>query len=304
MNGYTNSPIYGGGGYSRNYIDNWDFNNPVNQRSQSSYTSAGYTIDRWKIAENSSLSIYSTSNKTDNGIQIKGRMYQLFETFYPFRSERVTLSMRYTNKYSTTSGRINILSGSTWLADNLNVKPNVSHDIISITFNIPSNLSLTNDFQVNIISEDNPIIVHAIKLEIGKESTLKNDILGINYIEEFKKCRRYLYRFDNTNYGNFTRITESAYGHNEHLILATVSPPDNFRVYQPTPSLSYSDLSGFYFTENYNDHRNVIDHIYLSGNSPNIFSLDVWMNSDWVELSKCYTFYMSQGHWFQISAEL
>ena len=32
----------------RNLLDNSDFTNPVNQRGQTSYTGAGYTIDRWK----------------------------------------------------------------------------------------------------------------------------------------------------------------------------------------------------------------------------------------------------------------
>lgn len=32
----------------RNLLDNSDFRNPVNQRGQTSYTAAGYTIDRWK----------------------------------------------------------------------------------------------------------------------------------------------------------------------------------------------------------------------------------------------------------------
>lgn len=36
-------------GYAYNLLDNSDFRNPVNQRGQTSYTAAGYTIDRWAV---------------------------------------------------------------------------------------------------------------------------------------------------------------------------------------------------------------------------------------------------------------
>jgi hypothetical protein len=32
-----------------NLLDNWYFGNPVNQRGQTEYTAAGYTIDRWRV---------------------------------------------------------------------------------------------------------------------------------------------------------------------------------------------------------------------------------------------------------------
>ena len=35
-----------------NLLDNWYFGNPVNQRGQTSYTGAGYTIDRWRLFSN------------------------------------------------------------------------------------------------------------------------------------------------------------------------------------------------------------------------------------------------------------
>lgn len=39
--------------YAHNLLDNSDFRNPVNQRGQSSYTTAwGYTLDRWYLGDN------------------------------------------------------------------------------------------------------------------------------------------------------------------------------------------------------------------------------------------------------------
>lgn len=37
---------------ARNLLDNSDFTNPVNQRGKTSYTKAGYTIDRWELSAN------------------------------------------------------------------------------------------------------------------------------------------------------------------------------------------------------------------------------------------------------------
>lgn len=44
----------------RNLLDNSDFRNPVNQRGKTSYTAAGYTIDRWNI--NSNISSMGVKN--------------------------------------------------------------------------------------------------------------------------------------------------------------------------------------------------------------------------------------------------
>lgn len=40
--------------YKHNYLDNSDFTNPVNQRGLTSYTSIGFTIDRWRFHANNS----------------------------------------------------------------------------------------------------------------------------------------------------------------------------------------------------------------------------------------------------------
>ncbi len=169
---------------NKNLLDNWDFTNPVNQRGQSSYSSVGYTIDRWKITEQSKITVNSDS------INVKGRMYQLLEDFAALKGKTVTLSLFYTNNTNSTEGRINVINGSTWLSENVNIKANVSKNIISTTFTIPNTLS---EFAVNFISENATIKLHAYKLELGEVSTLKNDALGVSYAEELRKCQRYYY---------------------------------------------------------------------------------------------------------------
>ena len=50
----------------RNLLDNSDFRNPVNQRGQTSYNSAGYTIDRWTKESNTILTIADDCINIDN----------------------------------------------------------------------------------------------------------------------------------------------------------------------------------------------------------------------------------------------
>lgn len=51
-----------------NLLDNWYFGNPVNQRGQTEYTAAGYTVDRWKLTNpNGTLFV------RDDGIALVGR---------------------------------------------------------------------------------------------------------------------------------------------------------------------------------------------------------------------------------------
>lgn len=65
----------------RNLLDNSDFRNPVNQRGATSYTGVEYTIDRWKIWDNSTL------NVNDGYIEITERAYQ----YYPLNTFKNTV---------------------------------------------------------------------------------------------------------------------------------------------------------------------------------------------------------------------
>lgn len=55
-----------------NLLDNWYFINPVNQREQTSYSNAGYTIDRWKLTSGS-------AEVVSGGITLNGTLVQILE---------------------------------------------------------------------------------------------------------------------------------------------------------------------------------------------------------------------------------
>lgn len=51
-----------GAGSNPNLLTNWYFPDPINQRGKTSYTGAGYTIDRWKIIKDGSASLTLSGN--------------------------------------------------------------------------------------------------------------------------------------------------------------------------------------------------------------------------------------------------
>lgn len=63
--GGLDAQYYAQGRAAHNLLDNSDFTNPVNQRGATSYSSQGYSIDRWKseIAAGTSFSISVSSGK-------------------------------------------------------------------------------------------------------------------------------------------------------------------------------------------------------------------------------------------------
>lgn len=56
-----------------NFLDNSNFKNPVNQRDKKSYSSAGYTIDRWKISSGSTVTVNNGS------VTVSGSMVQYID---------------------------------------------------------------------------------------------------------------------------------------------------------------------------------------------------------------------------------
>jgi len=75
-----------------NLLDNSDFRNPVNQRGQTSYSTVGYTIDRWYVSQNSGYSSVSVNN----GIEIAvNSAAESFTTFLQYL-DTVDIAKKYT----------------------------------------------------------------------------------------------------------------------------------------------------------------------------------------------------------------
>lgn len=92
----------------RNLLDNSDFRNPVNQRGQTSYTTNGYTIDRWQI--------YNGGLYIGNGYIAVKEAFQLLELdmtkTYTLAAQNgdgiVTVTSNFNTAKSATIGNLTI----------------------------------------------------------------------------------------------------------------------------------------------------------------------------------------------------
>ena len=76
-----------------NLLDNWYFGNPVNQRGQTSYTVAGYGIDRWKTT-NTVLTILDNSIKLTSASDYQN-FVQIIDNAKRLAGKTVTISFLY-----------------------------------------------------------------------------------------------------------------------------------------------------------------------------------------------------------------
>ena len=94
----------------RNLLDNSDFRNPVNQRGKTSYTAAGYTIDRWISASVMPVNVSSngiTLDGTNGSIVLTQIIDGLDDGVYTFAAKvNGSISLRVYKKEGTTYTRL------------------------------------------------------------------------------------------------------------------------------------------------------------------------------------------------------
>ena len=197
---------------NKNLLDNWDFTNPVNQRGKASYQvqtndpSRVYTIDRWALSNNSTKNKLTVSNGKIT-CSLSGQ-YSRLHQLVPVESsviggKTVTFSI-ITESYNASlelfleffeGDQITGYSDSIVLS-NSNVENIVingtTYKLFKTTMTLPSKKGVCH---CHIINHNNTstysLSLIAAKLELGEVSTLKNDLLGVSYAEELKKCQRY-----------------------------------------------------------------------------------------------------------------
>ncbi|MCI8283707.1 MAG: hypothetical protein HFE90_00310 [Firmicutes bacterium] len=197
MRGLTNSRS--GGDSNLNLLDNWDFTNPVNQRGKSTYADEGYTIDRWRkiggmVSINSDrLNLSGAHSSTSYIVDIRQLLDS--DTISAIAGKTVTLSV---------DCAVNSISGEFYISLANDTKKEYpapiftsgfSRKIISHTQNIPSNWGAADSVRFTIGTNGTKVNadIYSAKLELGEVSTLKNDVLGVNYTKELLKSQRYYY---------------------------------------------------------------------------------------------------------------
>ena len=152
-----------------NFVDNPFFT--VNERGNTSFSSAGYTVDRWAKEASGG----GTLTLTSDGIQFPasqsgGNLYQLFESG-KFLNKEITVTLKYSDS-SFVKGTLTYTTPATVINDG-KMKVYLYDDTILLQHNTTDATART---------------IRAVKLELGSISTLANDVAP-DYALELAKCQ-------------------------------------------------------------------------------------------------------------------
>lgn len=184
---------------NRNLLDNWYFGAPVNQRGKTTYSGAGYGIDRWK-AEAVTPNVVTVN---DGYIELSQNalISEILEEPYSLCGKQVTVSaLTTTGLYSATATVPSKAELSAITADE-----NIGVKYFAVNGNNTGYVCLqhSKEHATKVMLrafEGYTVGVIAVKLELGSQQTLAhqnssgawelNEIP--DYGEELTKCMRYL----------------------------------------------------------------------------------------------------------------
>lgn len=221
---------YNPGMVNPNLLDNWYFANPVNQRGSTAYSSAGLTIDRWKLTAAGRFGV-STNIAWRIGSSAAGTtLKQILETNI---SDVATLSVF-----------VPWISGTLKLRAQTSTGTYIGIDITSpgvYAYKVPAGYSISA-FTL-IADAGNFADVLAVKLELGLVQTLARQVAGVwtlnelpDYGEQLARCQRFFARFPLINTGRYGL----GMAHSASQIVVNMPLSTAMRV---LPTVSCSDIS-------------------------------------------------------------
>lgn len=234
-----------GGGVNPNLLDNWFFGRPVNQRGQTEYTAAGYTIDRWKFNNNNSDIVID-----DTGIMFTAKYeYAEFEQRYEFpkniSGKQITMSILADSFSGKGDFYLVIQNQTEYQTFHLSVGLN------SFTTKFFDESSVLRLFiQGQNVNETNPPKIHllAAKLELGDTQTLAHKENGVwvlneipDYGEQLRRCQLYRWRFCPAEYVG----SAIAFGISANAARALIYLPEQMRT---NPTLNFNKNTGLFLT--------------------------------------------------------
>ncbi len=234
---------------NRNLLDNWYFGNPVNQRDKTTYSGAGYGIDRWKAEA-------VTPNVTtikDGYIELSQNalIEQILEEPYSLCEKQVTVSALTTTGLCSATATVpskEELSAIT-ADENIGVKyfavngNNTGYVCLHHSKEHATKVMLRaySGYTVGVI---------AVKLEMGSQQTLAHQEDGAwvlneipDYGEELTKCMRYL-QIISTPYDTSGNGVAIGYANNTVDLWVPIPLAVPMRI-APTPTIPTGGVSLF-----------------------------------------------------------
>lgn len=179
----TKIPTTSGGGVNPNLLDNWYFGNPVNQRGQTEYTAAGYTIDRWKLDVGGAVTLEDGYICLKKSGTYWGEYFADFDQF---------IGMTLTGSVLLSDGTLR--TGS--FVYNGSVNQAQTFFSSELGFYIQKLSNSQTQCEINSLVDN--VKIKAAKLELGSTQTLahkENEKWVLNEIPDFgeqlRRCQRY-----------------------------------------------------------------------------------------------------------------
>lgn len=181
----TKIPTTSGGGVNPNLLDNWYFGRPVNQRGQTEYTAAGYTVDRWKLDVGEAVTLEDGCICLKKSGTYWGEYFADFDQF---------IGMTLTGSVLLSDGTLR--TGS--FVYNGSVNQAQTFFSSELGFYIQKLSNSQTQCEINSLVDN--VKIKAAKLELGDTQTLahkENEKWVLNEIPDFgeqlARCQRYLF---------------------------------------------------------------------------------------------------------------
>lgn len=164
-----------------NLLDNWYFGNPVNQRGQTSYTGAGYGIDRWTYHADANVLIKDGYIELSTSIANEIYFMQKFEKSLP-------IGAIFTFSVLEENGTLTAITQK------------IGDATVNGVLSSGTGFNLDATRAAIIVKNTTASEIKAVKLELGSTQTLAHQENGVwvlneipDYGEQLARCQRYLY---------------------------------------------------------------------------------------------------------------
>lgn len=296
---------------NRNLLDNWYFGAPVNQRGKTTYSGAGYGIDRWK-AEAVTPNVVTVN---DGYIELSQNalISEILEEPYSLCGKQVTVSaLTTTGLYSATATVPSKAELSAITADE-----NIGVKYFAVNGNNTGYVCLqhSKEHATKVMLrafEGYTVGVIAVKLELGSQQTLAHQnssgawVLSEmpDYGEELTKCMRYL-QIITTPYDTSGNGVAIGYANNTVDLWVPIPLAVPMRI-SPTPTIPTGGVSLFKVGKTSNAPKDVTKvtggWAMQTGGACTMRSLI--FTASGLTAGEAYALFMRQGAQIVFSAEL
>lgn len=175
-----------------NYLHNWYWANPINQRGLALYSGAGPTIDRWKASASMQVESINNGRKLTT-IGAPGTIIQVIEQPYRISLRKITVSLDIISA-ATDKFTAFFAYGSNFQYNTTGIYINEGETgIKAFTVTLPSYGDMAGNlaFCIRGTQAGISVSIRSLKLEVGNRSTLLADSIA-ETSEQENICRRFL----------------------------------------------------------------------------------------------------------------